>query len=55
MKFLFTFILILSFFKSYYYGKFEIEEEENKFGGITIIFLAILGLIFPTILLFLLY
>lgn len=55
MKFLFTFILLIGFLKSFYYGLFEIKEKENKSGGIAIIFLAILGLILPTLLLFLLY
>lgn len=55
MKFLFTFILILAFIKSYYYGMYEIKEKENKSGGIAIICLAILGLILPVLLLFLLY
>lgn len=55
MKFLFTFILIISFIKSFYYGMYEIKEKENKSGGIAIICLAILGLILPVSLLFLLY
>lgn len=55
MKFLFIFILLIAFIKSFYYGLFEIKEKENKPGGITIIFLAFLGLIFPSILLFILY
>ena len=55
MKYLFTFILILGFLKSFYYGLFEIKEKENKYGGIAVIFIAILGLILPTALLFILY
>lgn len=55
MKYLFIFILLIACIKSYYYGMFEIKEKENKSGGIAIIFLAILGFIFPTILLVLLY
>lgn len=55
MKYLFTFILILGFLKSFYYGLFEIKEKENKAGGIAVIFIAILGLILPTALLFILY
>ena len=34
---------------------YEINEKQNKPGGIVVIILAILGFIFPTILLFLLY
>ena len=55
MKYIFIFILLLACIKSYYYGMFEIKEKENKTGGIAIIFLAILGFIFPSILLILLY
>ncbi len=55
MKFLFTFILLIGFLKSFYYGLFEIKEKENKPGGIAVIFLAILGLSLPTVLLFVLY
>lgn len=55
MKFLFTFILIIGFLKSIYYGLFEIKEKENKSGGIAVIVIAILGLILPTALLFILY
>lgn len=55
MKFIFIFILLITFIKSFYYGMFEIKEKENKPGGIAIILLAFLGLIFPTTLLLLLY
>lgn len=55
MKYLFIFILILGFLKSFYYGLFEIKEKEIKPGGIAVIFLAILGLILPTTLLVILY
>ena len=55
MKYIFIFILLLACIKSYYYGMFEIKEKENKTGGIAIIFLSILGFIFPSILLILLY
>ena len=55
MKFLIIIILIYSFLKSIYYGNFELKEKENKPAGITIYILAILGFIFPTLLLFLMY
>lgn len=55
MKIFFTIILIIAFIKSYYYGIYEIKEKENKSGGVAIICLAILGLILPALLLFLLY
>lgn len=47
MKILSIIILIYAFLKSVFYGYFEITEKENKSGGITVIFLAILGLILP--------
>lgn len=55
MKFLVIALLIFAFLKSFYYGVYEINEKKNKPAGITIIFLAILGLIFPVSLLLLLY
>lgn len=55
MKFIAIVLLIFAFFKSFYYGVFEIREKKNKPAGITVIFLAILGLIFPITLLLLLY
>lgn len=55
MRYLFIFMLLFFFIKSFYYGKYEINEKQNKPGGIVVIILAILGFIFPTILLFLLY
>lgn len=55
MKFIAILFLIYFFFKSIYYGIFEIKENKNKPGGITVIFLAILGLIFPFSLLIFIY
>lgn len=55
MKFLIIIILIFSFFKSIYYANFELKEKENKPAGIALYFLAILGFIFPTFLLFTIY
>lgn len=46
MKAFLILFTIFSFLKSFYYGKFEILEKQNKPGGIAIIILAILGLIF---------
>ncbi len=51
MKFIIIIILIYSFLKSIYYGNFELKEKKNKSAGIAIYFLAILGFIFPTLLL----
>lgn len=55
MKFFIILLLIYSFLKVFYYGIFELKEKKNKSGGITIIFLAILGLILPLINLIILY
>lgn len=55
MKFIAIILLIFAFLKSFYYGIYEIKEKENKPAGITVIFLAILGLIFPVTLLLLIY
>ena len=55
MKYFISFLLICSFLKSLYYGLYEKNEKKNKTAGITIIILAILGLIFPITLLFIIY
>lgn len=55
MKFIAISLLIISFLKSIYYGIYEINEKKNKPAGITVIFLAILGLIFPISLLIIIY
>ncbi len=55
MKILSIIFLIYAFLKSIFYAYFEIKEKENKYGGITVILLAILGLILPiSLLIFLL-
>lgn len=55
MKTISIILLIYAFMKSIFYGYFEIKEKENKSGGITVIILAIIGLIFPTTLLLLFF
>ena len=55
MKYLALLFLLIGFLKSYYYGLFEIKEKQNKSGGIAVIILAILGLIMPSIILFICY
>ncbi len=55
MKFIIIALLIFTFLKSFYYSLYEIKEKKNKPAGITIIFLAILGLILPVSLLLFLY
>lgn len=49
MKTICIIILIYAFLKSMFYGYYEIKEIGNKFGGIIVILLAILGLIIPTV------
>lgn len=51
MEYLAIALLIYAFIKSIYYGIYEIKNKKNKPGGIAVIFLAILGLILPTVLL----
>ena len=55
MKYLTIIFIIFCFFKSLSYSLFEIEEKNNKPGGIAIIFLSILGLIISTNILLFLY
>lgn len=55
MKYLAIIFLIYLFLKSIYYGLFEINEKNNKLGGIFVIILSIVSLIFPVILIFTIY
>ncbi len=55
MQYIATIFLIYVFIKSIYYGIFEINEKNNKSGGLTVIFLSILGLMLPLIILILNY
>lgn len=55
MKYIAIIFLIFFFIKSYFYAKFEIKEKKNYPGGITILILSVIGLIFPLILLFTIY
>lgn len=55
MKTLSIIFLIYAFIKSIFYGYYEIKEKENKSGGIIVITLAIIGLIFPITLLILFF
>ena len=53
MKYLIIIYLIFVFFKTWYYGIFEMKENKNKTAAIAIFALAICGLIFPIIVLIL--
>lgn len=55
MKYVSIFFIIYLFLKSIYYGIYEINNKKNKTGGITVIVWAIIGLIFPLSLLFIIY
>lgn len=55
MKYLAIIFIIYLFIKSLYYGNFEINEKENKIGGITIIILSIISLILPILVLLFIY
>jgi len=47
MKLIAIIFIIYLFLKSIYYGIFELTDNKNKPGGIVIIVIAIIGLIFP--------
>lgn len=55
MKYLATLFLIYIFLKSFYYGIFELNNKKNFTGGIFVIILSIISLIFPLILLYTIY
>ena len=46
MKVFLILFTIFCFLKTIFYCKFEIEEKQNKSGGIALFIFAILGLIF---------
>ena len=53
MKFLIVLYLIFIFFKTWFYGIFEMKENNNKTAAIAIFALTICGFVFPTIILIL--
>ncbi len=55
MKYLAMIFLIYMFIKSICYGIFEINEKNNKFGGLVVIFLSLIGIILPFTVIFLSY
>ncbi len=55
MKLIAIIFIIYLFLKSIYYGIFELTDNKNKPGGIAIIVIAIIGLIFPLSLLIFYY
>lgn len=47
--------LVFCFLKSIYYGIYEFKSQQNKKAGIFITILSLIGLILPTITLFISY
>ena len=45
----FAIISILFFIRTISYGIFEINKNNNTFGGIVVLIIALIGLIFPNI------
>lgn len=52
LKFFVSLLIIFSFLKSVFYGIYEINNNNNKSGGITVIILSIIGLILPVAIIF---
>lgn len=55
MKFLAILFIFYCFLKTVFYGIYEINTKKNKHGGITVIFISLVGLLLPIILLILFY
>lgn len=51
--FLFIFITIYVLIKNIFYGLYEINTQENKFGGIAVISFSIIVIVFANIIVFL--
>ena len=49
MSIIFTIVSIVIFIRTISYGLFEIKKNSNTFGGIVIILIALTGLIYPNI------
>lgn len=45
-------VIFLCILKTFFYGLYEIKENENKLGGSFVIFISIVGLIVPIIFIF---
>ena len=52
LKFFVSLLIIFSFLKTLFYGIYEINNNKNKSGGITVIILGIIGLILPIVIIF---
>ena len=49
MYIFFAIISILAFIRTISYGFFEIKKNNNTFGGIVVFIIALIGLVFPNI------
>lgn len=49
MKFLVVVLSIIIFIKTTSYGIYELKDNNNKTGGITVIAIAVLSLILPNV------
>lgn len=47
MKFIAIFFILYCFLKTFFYAIYEINTYKNKTGGITIIFISIIGFLIP--------
>lgn len=52
LKLFVSLLIIFSFLKTLFYGLYEINNNQNKLGGVTIVILGIIGLILPIIIIF---
>lgn len=52
LKFFVSLLIVFSFFKSLFYGIYEIKNNNNKVAGNTVIILSIIGLILPIVIIF---
>ena len=52
MKFLVLILSVIIFIKTTSYGLYELKENNNKIGGITVIAIAAISLIFPNIVIY---
>lgn len=49
MKFIVIILSIIIFTKTLTYGIYEIKKDQNKFGGIIVVTIAIIALVLPNL------
>lgn len=52
LKLFVSLLIIFSFLKTLFYGLYEIKNNQNRSGGITVIVLGVIGLILPIVIIF---